>query len=248
MDSDPYGRFKKIFTNRSKLIGRVISGIVCVDKSRDIIWKKEMRLNDEARVFVAEAVAIQMTVEKIFRTKLKEKRQNTGEGLQELAIYVYQLTSLAKAECALDIGESLAAQYFVDATRDEDTQHLTRLMDAKDKKSTLIQGMKVVVIIFIILAVLGSLSTAFEFLYEENTERKKLSKDTDNKNFTNNLSKKDWISNSRSFLHCFCFVKNGKKLFQTDPDKKQFECFHGIRVVSNLSIICCHIGVFNIYT
>ncbi|GFT57238.1 CCHC-type domain-containing protein [Nephila pilipes] len=47
------------------------------------------------------------------------------------------LMSLAYAECPLDIRESLAAQYFVDAIRDEDTQHSTRLMDAKDLKSAL---------------------------------------------------------------------------------------------------------------
>ncbi|GFT43168.1 CCHC-type domain-containing protein [Nephila pilipes] len=50
--------------------------------------------------------------------------------------------SLAYAECPLDIRESLAAQYFVDAIRDEDTQHSTRLMDAKDLKSALAYSMK----------------------------------------------------------------------------------------------------------
>ncbi|GFT06636.1 uncharacterized protein NPIL_646901 [Nephila pilipes] len=45
--------------------------------------------------------------------------------------------SLAYAECPLDIRESLAAQYFVDVIRDEDTQHSTRLIDAKDFKSAL---------------------------------------------------------------------------------------------------------------
>ncbi|GBM22900.1 hypothetical protein AVEN_202157-1 [Araneus ventricosus] len=45
--------------------------------------------------------------------------------------------SLAYVECPLDVRESLADQYFVDAIRDEDTQHSTRLMDAKDLKSSL---------------------------------------------------------------------------------------------------------------
>ncbi|GFS94073.1 retrovirus-related Pol polyprotein from transposon 297 [Nephila pilipes] len=52
------------------------------------------------------------------------------------------LMSLVYAECPLDIRESLAAQYFVDAIRDEDTQHSTRLMDAKDLKSALAYSMK----------------------------------------------------------------------------------------------------------
>ncbi|KAF8789986.1 hypothetical protein HNY73_005077 [Argiope bruennichi] len=50
--------------------------------------------------------------------------------------------SLAYAGCPLDIRESLAAQYFVDAIRDEDMQHSTRLMDAKDLKSALVYSMK----------------------------------------------------------------------------------------------------------
>ncbi|GBL99261.1 hypothetical protein AVEN_116240-1 [Araneus ventricosus] len=43
--------------------------------------------------------------------------------------------SLAYAKCPQDVRDSLAAQYYVDAIRDEDTQHATRLMDAKDLKS-----------------------------------------------------------------------------------------------------------------
>ncbi|GBM23206.1 Transposon Ty3-I Gag-Pol polyprotein [Araneus ventricosus] len=50
--------------------------------------------------------------------------------------------SLACAECPLDVRESLASQYFVDAIRDKDTQHSTRLMDAKDLKSSLAYSMK----------------------------------------------------------------------------------------------------------
>ncbi|GBM43979.1 hypothetical protein AVEN_187581-1 [Araneus ventricosus] len=53
-----------------------------------------------------------------------------------------RMMSLAYAECLLDVQESLAVQYFVDVIRDEDTQHSTRLMDAKDLKSTLAYSMK----------------------------------------------------------------------------------------------------------
>ncbi|GBN38505.1 hypothetical protein AVEN_147310-1, partial [Araneus ventricosus] len=72
-----------------------------------------------------------------YRTELKTRRQKPGESLQELAADVERLMSLVYAECPLDVRESLAAQYFVDAIRDEDTQHSTRLMDAKDLKSSL---------------------------------------------------------------------------------------------------------------
>ncbi|GBN00146.1 hypothetical protein AVEN_77788-1 [Araneus ventricosus] len=50
--------------------------------------------------------------------------------------------SQAYAECPLDVRESLAAQYFVKAIKDEDTQHSTRLMDAKDLKSSLAYSME----------------------------------------------------------------------------------------------------------
>ncbi|GBM90846.1 hypothetical protein AVEN_49810-1 [Araneus ventricosus] len=71
VDSDPNGSFKKIFTDGSKLNGRVGPGIVCLSEARGIFWKEEISLNDEASVFVAEAVAIQMAVEKVGPNKEK---------------------------------------------------------------------------------------------------------------------------------------------------------------------------------
>ncbi|GBM47412.1 hypothetical protein AVEN_82572-1 [Araneus ventricosus] len=50
--------------------------------------------------------------------------------------------SLAYAECPQDVRDSLAAQCFVDAIRDEDSQHATRLIDAKDLKAALAYSMK----------------------------------------------------------------------------------------------------------
>ncbi|GBM16115.1 hypothetical protein AVEN_105846-1 [Araneus ventricosus] len=77
-----------------------------------------------------------------YRTELKTRRQKPGESLQELAANVERLMSLAYAECPLDVRESLAAQYFVDAIRDEETQLSTRLMDFTDLKSALAYSMK----------------------------------------------------------------------------------------------------------
>ncbi|GBM21268.1 hypothetical protein AVEN_149858-1, partial [Araneus ventricosus] len=77
-----------------------------------------------------------------YRTELKTRRQKSGESLQELAADVERLMSLAYAECPLDVRESLAAQYFVDAIRDEETQLSTRLMDFSDLKSALAYSMK----------------------------------------------------------------------------------------------------------
>ncbi|GBN19280.1 hypothetical protein AVEN_254245-1 [Araneus ventricosus] len=49
--------------------------------------------------------------------------------------------SLAYAECPLDVRESLALQFFVNAIRDEDTRLSTRLMDFTDLKSALTYSM-----------------------------------------------------------------------------------------------------------
>ncbi|GBM94638.1 hypothetical protein AVEN_74918-1 [Araneus ventricosus] len=69
-------------------------------------------------------------------------RQKPGESLQVLAADVERLANLAYAECPLDIRESLAAQYFVDAIRDEETQLSARLLDFTDLKSALAYSMK----------------------------------------------------------------------------------------------------------
>ncbi|GBO12709.1 hypothetical protein AVEN_10702-1 [Araneus ventricosus] len=77
-----------------------------------------------------------------FITELKTRRQKPGENLQVLAADVERLMSLAYAECPQDVRDSLAAQYFVDAIKDEETQLSTRLMDFTDLKSTLEYSMK----------------------------------------------------------------------------------------------------------
>ncbi|GBL79546.1 hypothetical protein AVEN_18129-1 [Araneus ventricosus] len=77
-----------------------------------------------------------------YRAELKTRRQKPGESLQVFIADVERLMSLAYAECPLDLRESLEAQYFVDIIRDEDAQHSTRLMNAKDLKSALTYSMK----------------------------------------------------------------------------------------------------------
>ncbi|GBN88063.1 hypothetical protein AVEN_4575-1 [Araneus ventricosus] len=77
-----------------------------------------------------------------YRTELKTRRQTTGENLQALAADVERLMNMAYIECPLDVLESLAAQYFVDAIKEEDMQQSTRLMYAKDLNSALAYSMK----------------------------------------------------------------------------------------------------------
>ncbi|GBN09453.1 hypothetical protein AVEN_116681-1 [Araneus ventricosus] len=77
-----------------------------------------------------------------YRTELKTRSQNSGESLQVLAADVERLMSLAYAKCPLDVRESLAVQFFVDAIRDKETQLSTRLMDFTGLKSALAYSMK----------------------------------------------------------------------------------------------------------
>ncbi|GBM57980.1 hypothetical protein AVEN_72930-1 [Araneus ventricosus] len=50
--------------------------------------------------------------------------------------------SLAYAKCPVDVRESLVVQFFVDATRDEETQLSTRLMGFMNLKYTLAYSME----------------------------------------------------------------------------------------------------------
>ncbi|GBN44532.1 hypothetical protein AVEN_273601-1 [Araneus ventricosus] len=77
------------------------------------------------------------------RSELKTRLQTSGENLQVLAAHVERLISLAYAECPLDVRESIAVEFFVDALRDEETQLSKRLMDFTDLKSALTYSMKI---------------------------------------------------------------------------------------------------------
>ncbi|GBM80749.1 hypothetical protein AVEN_96415-1 [Araneus ventricosus] len=77
-----------------------------------------------------------------YRTELKMRRQKPGESLQILAAYVERLMSLVYDECPQDVRDSLAAQNFVDAIRDEETQLSTRLMDFTYLEAALAYSMK----------------------------------------------------------------------------------------------------------
>ncbi|GBM09402.1 hypothetical protein AVEN_184101-1 [Araneus ventricosus] len=72
----------------------------------------------------------------------KQDGKSQEKGLQVFAVEVERLMSLAYAECPLDVRESLAVQFFVDAIRDKDTQFFTRLMDLTDLKSAMTYSMK----------------------------------------------------------------------------------------------------------
>ncbi|GBO36927.1 hypothetical protein AVEN_49529-1 [Araneus ventricosus] len=89
--------------------------------------KAEIRVSSEmCHVWLTDHTTIEKALEfqfgdshliQFYRTELKTRRQKTSENLQAIAADVERLMSLVYAECLLDVRESLAAQYYVDAIR-----------------------------------------------------------------------------------------------------------------------------------
>ncbi|GBN11087.1 hypothetical protein AVEN_2001-1 [Araneus ventricosus] len=75
-----------------------------------------------------------------YRTELKTKKQKPGEILP--SSMGRRCKTINELEYPLDIQESLAVQFFVDAIRDDKTQLSTRSMDFTDLKSALAYSMK----------------------------------------------------------------------------------------------------------
>ncbi|GBO20539.1 hypothetical protein AVEN_89962-1, partial [Araneus ventricosus] len=61
----PIKNFKSIYTDGSGIGGKIGSGLVCLDKEDNILWQKEVRLKNEASVFLAEAFAIKLALQNI---------------------------------------------------------------------------------------------------------------------------------------------------------------------------------------
>ncbi|GBN09132.1 hypothetical protein AVEN_4277-1 [Araneus ventricosus] len=92
--------------------------------------KEEMKKGQEEMRKLADLTTIEKALEarfgdshltQFYRTELKTRRQKPGECLQVIAADVERLMSLVYAESPKDVRDSLAAQYFFDAIRDEDT-------------------------------------------------------------------------------------------------------------------------------
>ncbi|GFT46830.1 uncharacterized protein NPIL_102021, partial [Nephila pilipes] len=49
------------------------------------------------------------------------------------------------------------------------------------------------------------------------------------------------LKNFKNYLNCFCIATNGRKILSTSAKGDEFECFHGLRFVSNIWVIIIHI-------
>ncbi|KAF8796722.1 Nose resistant to fluoxetine protein 6 like protein [Argiope bruennichi] len=116
-------------------------------------------------------------------------------------------------------------------------------------------AMRIVALVFVVLVTVRSSINAFEFFCEKKKREEKRrkyvkekdEKEEENKKISNGLEKqtrKAWLNDIKSFLTCFCVVENGKKIFNMNSSKEQFDCIHGIRFFSCIWIILAHTGLF----
>ncbi|GBM80809.1 Nose resistant to fluoxetine protein 6 [Araneus ventricosus] len=84
--------------------------------------------------------------------------------------------------------------------------------------------------IIALLAVIGSLMTAYEYFMAADVPKDSLC----GKNLTALLEK------CKPFFNCFCLFTNGEKILNTSSAEGQLPCLHGIRFFSMCWVILCH--------
>ncbi|GBM84373.1 hypothetical protein AVEN_85379-1, partial [Araneus ventricosus] len=55
-----------------------------------------------------------------------------------------------------------------------------------------------------------------------------------------------FLEDCKSFLRCFCIVRNGRKILSTAPTEGQIGCFQGLRFLSSAWILAAHIGLLGL--
>ncbi|GBM23692.1 hypothetical protein AVEN_257610-1 [Araneus ventricosus] len=101
-----------------------------IDEVKGEVQKKIEEVEGKVQMRIEEFGDSHLT--QYHRSKLKTRRQKSRESLEVLAADVERLMSLAYTEYFLDVRESLAVQFFVDAIRDEETQLSTRSIETED--------------------------------------------------------------------------------------------------------------------
>ncbi|GBN40924.1 Nose resistant to fluoxetine protein 6 [Araneus ventricosus] len=106
--------------------------------------------------------------------------------------------------------------------------------------------------IFVLLALIGSSITAYEYFIEAKTKNdlpsgvnstETLSVGSNNSVASiteNHHSLPMWLAKSRGFFSCFCLITNGERILNTDSAEGQLPCLHGIRFLSMSWVILCH--------
>ncbi|GBM68536.1 Nose resistant to fluoxetine protein 6 [Araneus ventricosus] len=107
-----------------------------------------------------------------------------------------------------------------------------------------------VMLTFVGLAVLGSSVTAYEFFFKDNEKKVESPKNGCKENTTKLIMRilkgkkpsesHDFLEGGKSFLKCFCILRNGSKILSTASPEGEIDCFHGLRFLCNVWIIGFH--------
>ncbi|KAF8796918.1 nose resistant to fluoxetine protein 6-like [Argiope bruennichi] len=119
--------------------------------------------------------------------------------------------------------------------------------------------------LFLLLAIIGSSITVFEYYAKENTTKFTIFRtdDTDKLSINGDIESTSTadsdvflvdtgslvtlpycVEKCKPFLNCFCIFTNGEKILNTSRAEGQLPCLHGIRFLSMTWIIVCHSYAF----
>ncbi|XP_055947834.1 nose resistant to fluoxetine protein 6-like [Argiope bruennichi] len=91
--------------------------------------------------------------------------------------------------------------------------------------------------IFVLLALIGSSITSFEyFIGAETTSQDDKVEVISGKK----IASPDWLEKIKPFFNCFCIFTNGEKILDTSGAEGQLPCLHGFRFLSMSWVILCH--------
>ncbi|GBM44147.1 hypothetical protein AVEN_257095-1 [Araneus ventricosus] len=134
---------KTIYTDGSGLGGNIGSGLICFDEEENILWQEEVRLNDEASVFLAEAFAIKsalLRVQDNERLKIFTDSQSVLQSLESSQIHasvILDIKNILKNKKCIEFywvkahigirGNEMADVLAKNATRRENIDHIVKI-------------------------------------------------------------------------------------------------------------------------
>ncbi|GFQ76390.1 nose resistant to fluoxetine protein 6 [Trichonephila clavata] len=108
-----------------------------------------------------------------------------------------------------------------------------------------------VVLLFILLAAIGTAITIFEYFDKTRKRRTSFSEnEMVTKNSVPTYKERETIENSphkvrlktcKDYLNCFCVATNGGKIISLKSTDGDFGCLHGLRFISNIWVIAFHV-------
>ncbi|GBN17961.1 Putative protein in type-1 retrotransposable element R1DM [Araneus ventricosus] len=134
---------KTIYTDGSGLGGNIGSGLICFDEEENILWQEEVRLNDEASVFLAEAFAIKLALLRVQdneRLKIFTDSKSVLQSLESSQIHasvILDIKNILKNKKCIEFywvkahigirGNEMADVLAKNATRRENIDHIVKI-------------------------------------------------------------------------------------------------------------------------